>query len=115
MATIISFKSAADVRARYPNSWNVTSGKWGQVCKKSFGPFIATIFFMYGQQIRWRVKELEVEMDNSGEFTKTFHTRGAGRAATVQAARNSIEDMVLPRLLCFYERRTMAKEISYVD
>lgn len=112
MTNVIPFKSAAEVRAKYPGSWNITVGKWGQVSKKSFGPFIATIFHMYGQQIRWRVKELKVTLDNNDEFNKEFTTRGAGRCASLLAARTHIEEGVLPRLLSFYERRNQPKEPS---
>lgn len=109
---VIGFKSAADVRARYPGMWNVSTGKWGQVIKKTFGPYIATCLLLYGQQVRYRVKELQVDMDDKGEFTKSFIIRGAGRASSNQAARNHIEEVILPRLLAFTERRELAREVE---
>lgn len=104
MSDVIPFNSAEDVRKKYPGAWNCTTGKWGQVIKKTYGPYIATVLFLYGQQVRWRVKELKVSMSTDQEFVKSYRVVGAGRGATIQAVRNHIESVVLPRLLFFFER-----------
>jgi hypothetical protein len=112
MTDIIPFLSANDVRKKYPIKWDITTAKWGQVVKRTTGPFIATILNLHGQAIRWRVKKLVVYADGNDGFVKDYQVCGAGRSATILSAKNHIEETVLPRLLSWYERDQLRKEVA---
>lgn len=104
MTVPLPFTTAKDVKARYPGQWRITNAGWGYFTAKVFGPYICMALSLAGQQTRWRMKELQVTM-NDGELEKHYRTVSAGRALNLVEAVKHMEENRLPPLLSAYQYR----------